>query len=77
MSQPGDDRILYLFYDTKMEMSPSVAADNISMDRKHVNERLQVLADHGLLKKPSRGRYYISDLGIDYVRGELDPGDLS
>ncbi|ELZ27828.1 hypothetical protein C473_16509 [Halorubrum distributum JCM 10247] len=73
---PTDDRILEAL-EGGLRLTPAVIAENIDKSRTHVSRRLSDLTDYGLIEKPKRGYYEITDVGREYLDGELDAGDLS
>ncbi|MDF9744705.1 transcriptional regulator [Natrinema salsiterrestre] len=75
MQLPTDERILEIL-DSGLLLSPQVIAKNIDKSRVHVNRRLSVLVDYGLVTRVERGYYEIDDLGMQYLEGELDADDL-
>lgn len=72
---PTDDRILEVL-DSGLRLTPAVIAENIDKSRTHVSRRLSDLTDHGLVEKPKRGYYELTDRGRAYLAGELDAADL-
>lgn len=77
MQQPVDDRILEALAHSEMELTPTVIARNIDYTRRYVNTRLGVLVDHGLVERPERGWYAITERGRGYLDGEIDASDIS
>ena len=72
---PADDRILEAL-ERGLRLTPAVIAENIDKSRTHVSRRLADLTDYGLVEKPKRGYYEITDLGRDYLAGEIDTDDF-
>lgn len=58
------------------ELTPKVIARNTSVARKHAGARCRELADRGLVEKTDRGVYRITQLGEEFVAGELSVEDL-
>ncbi|WP_165383945.1 transcriptional regulator [Natrinema altunense] len=75
MQLPTDERILEIL-ESGLLLSPQVIAKNIDKSRVHVNRRLSVLADYGMVTRVERGYYEIDDLGVAYLEGQLDADDL-
>jgi len=75
MQMPTDDRILEAL-EGGLRLTPAVIAENIDKSRTHVSRRLSELTDYGLVEKPKRGYYEITDRGREYLAGELDANDL-
>jgi predicted transcriptional regulator len=76
MQMPTDDRILEVL-EGGLRLTPAVIAENIDKSRTHVSRRLSDLTDYGLVEKPKRGYYEITDVGREYLDGELNARDLS
>lgn len=76
MQMGVDDEILELLADSELTLSPQVIAYNIERDRSGVNKRCSELSKRGLLKKPRRGLYEITDEGRAYLAGDLDASEL-
>jgi len=72
---PTDDRILEAL-ESGLRLTPAVIAENIDRTRQHVSRRLSDLTDHGLVEKPNRGYYEITDRGRAYLSGELGADEL-
>jgi len=72
---PTDDRILEAL-ETGLSLTPAVIAENIDKSRQHVTRRLSELRDHGLVERPKRGYYEITERGRLYLTGEIDSKDL-
>ena len=72
---PTDDRILEAL-EGGLRLTPAVIAENIDKSRTHVSRRLSELVDNGLVEKPKRGYYQITDRGHEYLVGDLDADDL-
>ena len=75
MQMPTDDRILEVL-ESGFRFTPAVIAENIDKSRTHVSRRLSDLTDYGLVEKPKRGYYEITDLGREYLAGEIDGDEL-
>ncbi len=59
-----------------MVLSPVVIAKNIDKSRDEVNRRLSVLTESGFVEREERGYYSITDVGEDYLLGEVDADDF-
>ncbi|MEY7851597.1 winged helix-turn-helix domain-containing protein [Natrarchaeobius sp. A-rgal3] len=75
MQNPTDERILEAL-NTGLELGPTTIARNIDRDRTGVSRRLSVLVDYGLVNRVEEGYYEITDLGGQYLEGELDASEL-
>ena len=72
---PTDDRILEAL-EGGLRLTPAVIAENIGKSRTHVSRRLVDLTNYALVEKPKRGYYEITDLGRNYLAGEIDADEL-
>ena len=75
MQNPTDERILEAL-NTGLELGPTTIARNIDRDRTGVSRRLSMLVDYGLVNQVEEGYYEITDLGEQYLEGELDADEL-
>jgi len=75
MQMPTDDRILEILKGG-LRLTPAVIAENIDKSRTHVSRRLSELTDYGLVEKPKRGYYEITDRGREYLAGDLNADEL-
>lgn len=80
--QPADERILEVLFEEGNQQPKSISAyiyDNtrdLEYSSEHVGRRCRTLERYGLLRKFGAGVYSITDLGEDYLAGEIDAGDL-
>lgn len=72
---PSDDRILELLRE-EGNLTPRAIEDFGGPVAGHAQDRLPLLAKHGLATRISRGLYRITDEGIAYLDEELDAGEL-
>ena len=70
---PVDYEVLGFFESHDIVTSPKVLAANIDYDRQYVSKRCQALLSSGLLVQPENGLYELSDLGRDFLAGEVEP----
>ncbi len=75
MQLPTDERILEIL-STGLTLTPQVIAKNIGKSRVHVSRRLGTLVEYGFVARVERGYYEITDLGEQYLDGNLDADDL-
>jgi Mn-dependent DtxR family transcriptional regulator len=72
-----DDRILELIRGegsgSPTELSES---DFIRVSPQHVSRRLKTLAEHGMLQHLGNGVYVLTEIGEDYLDGEVDANEL-
>lgn len=76
MQLPTDERILEALNSSGMILSPAVIAKNIDRSREEVTRRLSDLVEYGLVSRVERGYYEISELGEQYLAGDLNADDL-
>lgn len=73
------DRALLRFYGEhshgKFECPPSPAGRNVDISEVHARDRVRILSDAGLLEQ-THTSYQITDLGLRYVRGEIEWEEL-
>lgn len=75
MQNPPDERILEVL-NTGLELGPTTIGRNIDRDRTGVSRRLSALADYGLVDRVDEGYYVITELGEQYLTGELNADGL-
>ena len=75
MQMPTDDRILEVL-ETGLRFTPAVIAENIGKTREQVQRRVSELHDRGLVERPKRGYYEITEEGRAYLAGDLDAESL-
>lgn len=68
-----DDRILEIaLKEDAVNASDLAKTEYFDVSRAQISNRLNVLADHGLLIRLGNGVYQITERGEDYLNGELD-----
>ena len=75
----SDPAILELLYESDIELPPAVISHNIAgISHPTVKRRLPILTEHGLVVRveDTAGYYRITELGIQYLNGELETEDL-
>lgn len=72
---PADERILEYLRDEGMG-TPKMIADRLDKHNNYMGERLRELTDRGLVERPSRGVYKITETGIDWLDEKLPVEDL-
>ncbi|MHC3439236.1 winged helix-turn-helix domain-containing protein [Natrialbaceae archaeon A-gly3] len=75
MQNPTDERILEVL-NTGLTLGPTAVAKNIDKHRVTVSDRLRTLREYGLVESPEEGYYEITDLGEQYLEGDLDADTL-
>lgn len=72
---PSDDRILELLRE-EGNLTPRAVEDFGGPVAGHAQDRLPLLAKHGLVTRISRGLYRITEAGCEYLDEELDASEL-
>lgn len=72
----GDERILEFLRDKDIVASPSVIAVNIDYTNEYISRRCRVLEDAGLLQRVDASNYRLTDLGVDFLDGDIDGEEL-
>jgi len=67
-----DDRILSLLEECGLMLSPAVIAANLDYTRGWVSKRLRKLLEAGLVRKSQSSYYEITELGEQYLAGEIE-----
>jgi len=75
MTDSSDDRILEYLSETDFA-APKEIADATSKNNDYIGRRCRVLKELGLVETPGRGLYRITDLGEQYLAGDLDAREL-
>lgn len=71
----ADDAIME-FLEDEGAGTPSLLASELDYTKNYLIGRCSELIEYGLLEKPARGLYRITDEGEAYLAGELDASDL-
>jgi predicted transcriptional regulator len=71
-----DRKILYFLSKSGGYFLPSVIRYNTNLSSQDVRGRLPILKSYGLVLGSRRGKWKISNLGIDFINGEIDIEDL-
>jgi predicted transcriptional regulator len=72
----ADDRILELFEESGLILTPAVLAKNLDYTRNYISDRCRALNEATLLDREGEGFYRITERGTPYLHGELDADDL-
>nr|WP_080508410.1 Lrp/AsnC family transcriptional regulator [Haloparvum sedimenti] len=73
-----DDRILEIAQEEDSVRAPQlVDSGYIHISRSQISRRLRKLRDHGLLQDLGNGVYAITELGEEYLAGDLNAENLS
>lgn len=71
----SDDEILE-FLESEGAGTPKLIADEIGGNNNYLTTRCRQLESYGLVNRPSRGFYTISEKGEAYLKGDLDAAKL-
>lgn len=72
-----DDRILeFIRENGPSSVGKLTDSDYIRVSNAHVSRRCSKLAQHGLLHPLGNGVYALTELGEDYLDGNVDAGEL-
>ena len=71
-----DDRILEALDESQLVLTPVVLAKNLDYSRSWVSTRLSKLVDAGLVTNSEGSFYQITDLGNEYLSGNLEADDI-
>jgi predicted transcriptional regulator len=66
-----DYQIFEFYQRHDIRVSPSVLADNIDYHPEYTGSRLRILRNAGLLNQTEKGYYRLSDLGREFLAGDL------
>lgn len=72
-----DDRILEYIREEESG-SPKELEDSgyVRVSRQHISRRLRKLAEHGMLNHVGNGIYIMTEIGEEYLDGEIDANNL-
>lgn len=73
--RPVDDQIMEYLRDAGAG-TPQSIADAIGKNNQYIGVRCRKLTEYGLLERPSRGFYLLTDDGEDYLDEGLDASKL-
>jgi len=68
----ADERVLEFLHEKDIVASPTVIAANIDYTAEYISRRCRKLADTGLLQRVDPSNYRLTDLGRDFVDGDID-----
>lgn len=72
----ADERILEFLREKGIVASPSVIAANIDYTGEYISRRCRKLANAGLLQRVDASNYRITDLGNQFLDGDVDREDI-
>ena len=72
----ADERILEFLAAKEIAASPSVIAVNIDYTKEYISRRCNKLEDAGLLQRVEARHYRVTDLGEQYLDGDIDPNEI-
>ncbi|WP_114579156.1 phage repressor protein [Saliphagus sp. LR7] len=72
----SDYPLLSFFEEYDIQISPKVAGENLDYHPGYIGRRLRALRDAGLLDQHDNGLYELSDLGREFLDGELSQDEI-
>ena len=72
----ADERVLEFLHEKDIVASPTVIAANIDYTAEYISRRCRKLANAGLLQRVDPSNYRLTDLGRDFVDGDVDADEL-
>ena len=72
----ADERILEFLKEKEIVASPSVIAANIDYTGEYISRRCRELANEGLLQRVDASNYRLTDLGREFLEGDVDAEHL-
>ena len=72
----ADERVLEFLHEKDIVASPSVIAANIDYTGEYISRRCRKLTDAGLLQRVDASNYRLTDLGEQFLEGEIDAEDI-
>jgi Mn-dependent DtxR family transcriptional regulator len=73
----ADERVLEFLYEKDIVASPTVIAANIDYTAEYISRRCRKLANAGLLQRVDPSNYRLTDLGRDFVDGDVDTDEIA
>ncbi len=73
----ADERILEFLQEKDIVASPSVIAANIDYTGEYISRRCRKLTDAGLLQRVDASNYRLTELGEQFLSGDIEPEDVS
>ncbi|QCC58651.1 transcriptional regulator [Natrinema thermotolerans] len=58
-----------------LTLSPTIISDNTDKSREAISRRLSTLQAAGYVEKTGRGRYEITEKGMEFLEGRVLPND--
>lgn len=72
----ADERVLEFLHEKDIVASPTVIAANIDYTAEYISRRCRKLANAGLLQRVDPSNYRLTDLGRDFVDGDVDADEI-
>ncbi|WP_267642056.1 MarR family transcriptional regulator [Haloarchaeobius amylolyticus] len=72
----ADERVLEFLHEKDIVASPPVIAANINYTSEYISRRCKRLSDGGLLQRVDPKNYKVTELGEQYLAGELEKEDV-
>lgn len=73
----ADERVLEFLHEKDIVASPTVIAANIDYTAEYISRRCRKLADAGLLQRVDPSNYRLTDLGRDFIDGDVDADEIA
>lgn len=72
----ADERVLEFLREKDIIASPAVIAANIDYTGEYISRRCRKLTDAGLLQRVDASNYRLTELGEQFLEGDLDAEDI-
>lgn len=72
----ADERVLEFLQEKDIVASPAVVAANIDYTGEYISRRCRKLADAGLIQRVDATNYRLTELGGQYLAGDLSADEL-
>ncbi|WP_117363660.1 MarR family transcriptional regulator [Natrarchaeobaculum sulfurireducens] len=72
----ADERILEFLFEKDIVASPTVIGANIDYTGEYVSRRCRKLAEVGLIQRVDATNYRITELGEDFLSGDINADEL-
>jgi len=72
----ADERVLEFLCQKEIVASPSVIAANIDYTAEYISRRCRKLADAKLVQRVDASNYRITDLGTQYLSGDISAEEI-
>jgi len=72
----ADERVMEFLYEKEIVASPVVIGANIDYTGEYLSRRCLKLADAGLIQRVDSSNYRLTELGEQFLNGEIDADEL-